>query len=134
VAARLLARGALSERALRERLVARGYQPATAERTVMRCRELGYANDERLAFERARSLRIRGAGSLRITADLVARGLPDGLVAAAVEASCEGHPERMWAERVLERAGSPRGVRAWRLLTSRGFPDELVADLVGEPA
>jgi regulatory protein len=134
VAARLLARAPLTEHALRERLVARGYQPATADRTVLRCRELGYANDERLAFERARSLRQRGAGGLRIAADLAARGLPDGLVAAAVEASCDGEPEQVWAARVLERAGNPGGARAWRLLESRGFPEQVVADLVDEPA
>jgi SOS response regulatory protein OraA/RecX len=133
VAARLLARVSLTEAALRERLVAKGYQPATAERTVARCRELGYANDEHLAFERARTLRARGAGSLKIAADLAARGLPEHLVAAAVEASCDGDSERVWAERALARADEPRGARAWRLLAARGFPDDVLSDLLGEP-
>ncbi len=133
MAARLLVRASLTEAALRERLVAKGYQPATAERTVARCRELGYADDERLAFERARALRARGAGSLKIAADLTARGLPENLVAAAVAASCGGQPERVWAARALERAGAPRGARAWRLLESRGFPDDVLSDLLGEP-
>jgi SOS response regulatory protein OraA/RecX len=134
VAARLLARAALTETALRDRLVAKGYQPATAERTVARCRELGYANDERLAFERARTMRMRGAGSLKIAADLTARGLPEQLIAAAIEASLDGDPERAWAERELARAGAPRGARAWRLLASRGFPEEVLVDVLGEPA
>jgi len=133
VAARLLARASLTEAVLRDRLVAKGYQPAIAERTVVRCRELGYASDERLAFERARALRARGAGSLKITADLSARGLPDGLIAAAVEASLDGEPERAWAERALERAGGAGGARAWRLLESRGFPADVLSDLLGEP-
>ena len=133
MAARLLARASLTEAVLRDRLVAKGYQPATAERTVVRCRELGYASDERLAFERARALRARGAGSLKITADLSARGLPDGLIAAAVEASLDGEPERAWAERALERVGGADGARAWRLLESRGFPADVLSDLLGEP-
>jgi SOS response regulatory protein OraA/RecX len=133
VAAHLLARAALTEAALRDRLVAKGYQPATAERTVARCRELGYANDERLAFERARTMRVRGAGSLKIAADLAARGLPENLIAAALEASRDGESERTWAERALARAGEPHGARAWRLLASRGFPEEVLADVLGEP-
>jgi SOS response regulatory protein OraA/RecX len=132
VAARLLARASLTEAALRARLVAKGYQQATADRTVARCRELGYANDERLAFERARTLRVRGAGSLKIAADLAARGLPEELVAAAVEVSRDGDSERVWAERALARAGEPRGARAWRLLAARGFPEEVLSDLLGE--
>jgi len=112
--------------------VARGYQKATAVRTVERCRELGYVGDERFAHERARSLRQRGAGELKIAADLAARGLPEALVEAAVAASRDGVGEVEWAERALARAGSPRGAKAWRLLASRGFPDDVVAGLVGD--
>jgi SOS response regulatory protein OraA/RecX len=134
VAARLLARVPLTEAALHERLVAKGYQQGTAARTVARCRELGYADDERLAFERARTMRLRGAGSLKIAADLTARGLPEDLIAAAIEASLDGEPERAWAERALARARAPRGARAWRLLEPRGFPEEILTDVLGEPA
>ena len=134
VAARLLAHSALTEAALRERLRAKGYQPETAARTVARCRELGYVSDERLALDRARALRARGAGSLKITADLAARGLPDGLVATAVEASRAGESEEAWARRVLARAGQPTAGRAWRLLAGRGFPEDVLCDVIGEPA
>ena len=134
VAARLLARAALTEAALRERLLAKGYQPETATRTVARCRELGYVSDERLALDRARTLRARGAGSLKIAADLAARGLPEALVASAVEASRAGEPEEAWARRVLAREGQPAGARAWRLLAGRGFPEDVLSDVVGDPA
>ncbi len=130
----MLARGALSEAALRARLVAKGYQPETAARTVARCRELGYAGDERLAFERARTLRARGAGSLKIAADLAARGLPEALVSRAVEVSRDGEPEAAWARRALARGGDPPAGRAWRLLATRGFPDDVIADLLGDLA
>jgi len=133
VASRLLARASLTEAALRDRLERRGYQPETAARAVTRCRELGYVSDERLAFDRARTLRLRGAGSLRIADDLRARGLPEGLIAAAVEASLEGEREVSWARRVLDRAGEPRGARAWRLLASRGFVEEVIEELLGDP-
>ena len=134
VAARILTHAPRSEADLHARLVARGYQPSTATRTVDRCRELGYVGDERLARERARQLRERGAGSLKIAADLEARGLPEAIVFAAVEASCEGEPETAWARRALERSGRPRGAKAWRLLASRGFPEDVVRDVVGDAA
>jgi SOS response regulatory protein OraA/RecX len=132
VASRLLAHSALTEAALRERLLAKGYQPETAARTVARCRELGYVSDERLALDRARALRARGAGSVKIAADLAARGLSDGLVATAVEASRAGESEEAWARRVLARAGQPTGARAWRLLAGRGFPEDVLCDVLGE--
>ena len=93
VAARMLARAPRTEAELEGRLVARGYQRATAAATVARCRELGYVGDEAYAGERARSLRGRGWGSLRIAADLEARGLPEALVSAAVDASRNDEPE-----------------------------------------
>jgi SOS response regulatory protein OraA/RecX len=133
VAARLLARAALTEAMLRERLLAKGYQPETATRTVARCRELGYVSDERLALDRARTLRARGAGSLKIAADLAARGLPEALVTSAVEASRAGEPEEAWARRALASAGHPAGARAWRLLAGRGFPEDVLSDVVGDP-
>jgi regulatory protein len=134
VAARLLRRRAYTEGELAARLVALGYRSATAAATVARCRELGWVGDSAFAHDRARALRARGAGSLRIEADLAARGLPDDLVAEAVEASRDGLPERAWAERALGKhsdiADPHARARAWRLLASRGFPEETVADLL----
>ena len=133
VAARLLTRAPRTEAELEARLVARGYQRATAAKTVARCRELGYVGDERFAHDRARALRARGAGSLKIAADLAARGLSETLVEAAVEASRDGEPEIVWARRVLERERKVRGAQAWRLLSGRGFPEDVVADVAGDP-
>lgn len=114
--------------------MARGYRPQTAAAAVARCRELGWVGDTTFAHERARTLRARGAGCLRITADLAARGLPETLVDEAVAASREDLAEADWARRALERAGRPGGAGAWRLLVGRGFPEEVVADLLGEDA
>src|SRR5262249_58726584 len=79
VASRLLARASLTEAALRDRLERRGYQPETAARAVTRCRELGYVSDERLAFDRARMLRLPGSARLTLPADLPPPALPPGL-------------------------------------------------------
>ncbi|HSV07103.1 MAG TPA: RecX family transcriptional regulator [Candidatus Binatus sp.] len=127
----MLTRAPRTEAELEERLVARGYQRATAAATVARCRELGYVGDEAYARERARALRARGWGSLRIVADLGARGLPSDLVDAAVDASRNDEPEIEWARRAAGRLADAR--RTWRLLLSRGFPEDVLVELLGEP-
>jgi regulatory protein len=132
VAARLLTRAPRTEAELEARLVARGYQPATASRTVARCRELGYVGDERFARDRARALRARGAGSLKIAADLAGRGLDEELAAAAIQASLDGEREAAWARRALARERSPRGAKAWRVLASRGFAEDVISEVVGD--
>ena len=130
MAARLLRRAPETEARLEARLVALGYRRETAAATVARCRELGYVGDPAFAHERARGLRARGAGRLRIEADLTARGLPEALVAEAVEASRAGEPEAAWARRALRGVRDRR--RAWRLLLARGFPEEVVVEVLGE--
>jgi regulatory protein len=138
VAARLLTRAPRTEVELEARLVALGYRPATAAATVARCRELGYASDAAFARDRARGLRARGAGALRIEAELTARGVAEPLVLGAIEASREGEREIDWARRALARlradVSAPRErARAWRALAGRGFPEEVLQDLLGEP-
>ena len=134
MAARLLTHAPRTEAALTAALVKRGYQPRTAAATVARARELGYVGDERFARTRAETLRARGAGSLRIAADLSARGLPDALVDGAVEGSRAGVPEAEWARRALARARVPAEPtpRAWRLLAGHGFAEEVIVDVLGE--
>ena len=87
--------------------------------------------DLAFAHERARALRARGAGSLRIEADLAARGLSETLIAGAIEASREGQSEREWVQRALR--GTRDRARAWRLLVSRGFPEDVVEAVIGAP-
>jgi regulatory protein len=130
VAARLLARAPRTEAELEARLVQLGYRSETAAATVARCRELGYVDDGALAHDRARALRSRGRGSLHIEADLAARGASDALVAAAIAESRDGEPEIAWARRALH--GERDRARAWRFLLGRGFPETVVADLLGD--
>ena len=135
IAARVLARGPRTEAELAARLEKIGYSAAKVAATVERCRELHYVNDAAVAMARARTLRARGAGSLRIATELEARGVPDVLVAAAVEESLEGERESHWARRALARLhvdpdDRRSRARAWRLLAARGFPEEVVAEVV----
>ncbi len=110
--------------------MALGYRRETAASTVARCRELGWVGDVAFAHERARTLRARGAGSLRIEAELSGRGLADALVAEAIEASREGEAEIAWARRALgQRRDTARG---WRFLQARGFPEDVIMDLLGD--
>ena len=135
IAARVLARGPRTEAELAARLERIGYSAAKVAATVARCRELRYVDDAAVAMDRARTLRARGAGSLRIATELGARGVPDEVVSAALEESLEGESEVHWAERALERqridVRDPQTrVRAWRLLASRGFPEDVIAEVV----
>ncbi len=135
VAARLLTTAPRTEADLEARLVRLGYRPETAAATVARCRELGWVGDDRYAEDRARALRARGAGSLRIAADLTARGLPERLVEHAVALSLGDEPERAWAARLLARQGVAdlaSRARAWRLLARQGYPEEVIYDLLGD--
>jgi regulatory protein len=127
----MLVRTGRTEAELEARLVALGYRRETAAATVARCRELGWVNDVRFAHERARALRLRGAGCLRIEADLAARGFPEAVVAEAIEASREGQSEREWARRALR--GTRDRARAWRRLVTGGFPEDVADEVAGAP-
>jgi regulatory protein len=134
VAARFLARGPRTEAEVRAKLEGMGWSPEATERTLARCRELGWVNDAVLAEDRARALRKRGAGSLKLAAELEGRGVAAALVEAAIEASRDGQSEASWARRALEDAGvavAPTP-KAWRLLAGRGFAEEVVMEVLGE--
>lgn len=134
MAARLLTRAPRTEAELEVALVRLGYQATTAATTVARCRELGWVGDAAYARDRARTLRARGAGSLKIAADLAAHGLDEALVDATVEESLEGERESAWARRALARARiSVPPARVWRWLASHGFPEDVVSEVAGDP-
>lgn len=121
----------MTEASLEARLVAKGYRPATAATTVARCRELGWLNDATFAHDRAHTLRQRGAGSLKIAADLEHHAVPARLIDEAVQASLASESESHWAHRALTESGCAADpARAWRLLAARGFPEEVVAEVI----
>lgn len=120
---------------MRQKLDDMGWSPEAVSRTLARCRELGWVNDVVLSEDRARALRKRGSGSLKIAAELEGRGVAASLVEDAVDTSRDGESEVSWARRALADAGiavAPTP-KAWRLLASRGFAEDVVMEVLGEP-
>lgn len=133
---RLLTFRAHSEKELRVKLHTAGFAAPVVERVILRCRELGYLNDETFARQRARLLAVsRLAGDRLITLDLRQRGIDAGL-AACVIAEVRGElGEEEAAERLLRRKtrGTPvtelsdrEKARLARGLMGKGFPPGLI--------
>jgi regulatory protein len=87
-ALRLLSRQSRSEQDLATRLLRKGFAPADVDAALLRCRQLGYLDDERFALERSRRLLREGkAVGWRLQADLRQRGIPEQLAHSAAEAA-----------------------------------------------
>ncbi|HEV8440958.1 MAG TPA: regulatory protein RecX [Methylomirabilota bacterium] len=135
----LLARKARSVRELTRRLGLRGAPPEIAQAVVADLQSRGYLDDaafaRRWAESRAQGRRI---GSFRLRRELTAKGVPQDLIAAAVEAAFEEGSEM---DRALEtgrkrlpalRRTAPERAPA-RLagyLLRRGYPPSTVRQVV----
>jgi len=133
---RWLTRGDRSEHELQQRLAGRGLDGAEIEATLQRLVRAGYIDDGRVAVNAANIAARRGQGSHRARADLEARGVARLHIEAAIAAAFADEPAL--ARRVVsQRYGTwPKSdrerARAAALLGRRGFPDEIIADLLGE--
>ncbi len=81
----------------------------------------------------------RGCGRLKVTHELTRRGVADTVVLAAVAAVLEERNEAELARGALaERFGEPplesiaMRARAFRFLTGRGHPADIVNDILGD--
>jgi len=136
----LLARRALSEGEIGERLAARGFSEGEIAAARERLRELGLVDDRDLALRLARSLRdARGAGPLKVAAALRRRLIPRSLAEEAVRAAFAEGEEfraaaaalgRRWRGAVLE--DRKEAARAYRFLAGRGFSPEACRRAVAE--
>jgi regulatory protein len=132
-----LARRAFSRDELRRRLLER-HDADEVEAALARMGELGLLDDLEYArtFVRDRFER-RGYGRVRIASELGARGVAAAEAAAAIEEVVDAERERERAASTLERYLARRGDQAraregaYRHLTARGFPADLVRDLLG---
>ena len=127
----LLARKAWSARELTGRLRRRGAPDEIARAVVAELASRGYVDDASFARFWAESrARGRRVGSRRLRQELLQKGIPRDVAAAAVAAAFEEAPE---AERCLEagrrrlpallRAGLPRAAPRLRdYLVRRGYP------------
>ena len=107
------------------RLEQRGVGEAEREQALETLERMGYVDDERFARSRAEQLAGRGSGDALIRDDLERRGVPAGLVAAALDAL---EPERARAERIADRRG--RSAKTARYLASKGFDTESLTAVV----
>jgi regulatory protein len=120
VAGRALKAHDLSSRRLTERLERAGVPAAEREAMLAVLERTGLVDDARVASARAVALCERGWGDTAIRVRLAQGGFPDELAAAAV-ASLPPEGER--AARLV--AGIAEPARAARLLSRRGFGDEV---------
>jgi regulatory protein len=135
----LLARKAWSTRELTRRLCRRGAPLETARAVVADLQSRGYLDDEAFARSWAEArAQGRGIGSLRLSRELSARGVPREFVPPAVEAAFhEGSEEDRALEAArrrlpsLRRAAPDRApARLASYLLRRGYPPSMVRRVV----
>jgi len=116
-----------SEHEVDEHLRDRGYSEADRARALGTLRRTGLVDDERFARARAASLAERSAGNALIRARLADAGVPDELVAVALDAVDE---EAARARHIVERrGGSPKTAR---YLYGKGFSDDVIRAVIAE--
>ena len=137
-----LGRRALSRAELERRLAHAEFSAPTIDAVLARLEELRLVDDRALAERVARRRFEAGrAGRYRVRTELRRRGLPDELVDDAVSRSVPSDGERASARSELERFVRSRARRretrqrteaaAFRHLVARGYPADLVRDLLG---
>lgn len=135
----LLSRKAWSRRELTGRLKRRGAPEDTARAVVEELASRGYVDDDAFArwWAQARA-EGRRVGSVRLRQELIAKGIPRHLVAAAVSAAFADTPEldrALSAGRrrlpALQRTGRGRvSARLGDYLMRRGYPPSIAARVV----
>ncbi len=134
---------ARSRRELAARLARKGFAAVEVAAALDRLADLGYLDDRKFASDRAQSLLQSGRlGPAGVGARLRAHGLTEAQVQAAVTGAVESvsYDARAAAQALLDKRGlsAPRSAkqkgRAARLLKSRGFSDDVVERLVGDPS
>ena len=121
-------------------LHARGFAPATIAATLQALHARRYMDDAALAQRRAEDLLLRrGYGRLRVSDELTRRGVADSVIATTLAAILEGLSDAELARQALRRkfratrlTSSTERARAFRFLTARGHPAEVVNEVLEE--
>lgn len=134
---RLLARRAYSEQELTDKMLTIGFTEAAVARTIARLRTQGYLNDALFAVDQAERLHQQGFGRERIRAKLAQKGLAWKTIEDALPVNDSSgeleHARRFLASRFPSDAlKQPKvAARAYRLLVSRGYSQDVVEQLFG---
>lgn len=90
-----LSRSDLSEKKLKEKLTQGGFKPKACEAAVLRMKELGLINDERLAERLYEYLSSTGASKKEIIYKLQNKGIPYQTVKYLAEEDCSDESEKI---------------------------------------
>lgn len=137
-ALQILARSDRSTSELRDRLVQRGVEQATAERVVAELAADGWIDDARLASELAERLTRRQAASpALVRTRLKERGFDPQTIETAIEAGLgsDAAAEEWVKKRRRELHRLPEPVQARRIMAGlqrRGFDEETIGTLLRE--
>lgn len=107
-------RGALSEKALRDKLIRAGFPPAVCEKCTARLCDLGLIDDTALAERLAEQLTAANISQRAALSRMVAKGIPRDIAAAALEnteCDAESQIRAVIDKKYKTRLGSPEQVR-----------------------
>ena len=127
IAVRYLARREYGIEELKRKLVQRGAESDLVEQVVFDCAEQGLVSDERFTEMYVRMRIRRCFGPMKIRGELRQRGIPDHLVADALQVDQETWLEAaaQWAgRRIHGELDFTQKAKIHRKLTNRGFNHE----------
>ncbi len=129
VALRILSIREHSEREIYKKLRRRGFEKDKIEELIKRLRNADIINDEKFAFSYARWRRKKLYGRIKIMAELISKGIEREIAERAIgEATREIGEEE--AARTLAGKKNKKGEKLFRFLVQRGFPIEVVKEIV----
>ena len=133
----LLARRAHSERALAEKMLAKGFTGGAVSHTIARLKEQGYLNDAQLAEDQAEQLRKRGFGSERVRKTLIHQGIDatsveEALILREQNDELAGAQQFLASRYSVDALKQPKiYARAFRLLSRRGYAHDIIESVLG---
>jgi regulatory protein len=138
-ALRLLTRRDHSKYELVQKLKQRNFEDGEIKKVLLECERLDYLNDERTAQVFIGQLLRKGYGAKRIRHELNRKGLTSKRISGLLTETLSEAVERVNAERILikhikkferENDGKKRKDKIYRFLYSRGFSNQVIAELL----